>query len=118
MIRRPPRSTLFPYTTLFRSARSAHGNGARREARRAFRAHWPSRKRRAAMRTDWAATARRGPRERRSARFRRAAGLPRGRAAGATFALSARQRFAPGLRRVLGPIGIDPRVASADTVAR
>src|SRR3712207_6892048 len=24
MIRRPPRSTLFPYTTLFRSARSAH----------------------------------------------------------------------------------------------
>src|SRR3712207_8962136 len=26
MIRRPPRSTLFPYTTLFRSP-SAHGNG-------------------------------------------------------------------------------------------
>src|SRR3712207_6937982 len=26
MIRRPPRSTLFPYTTLFRSA--AHGDGA------------------------------------------------------------------------------------------
>src|SRR5471030_3408379 len=25
MIRRPPRSTLFPYTTLFRSARRAHG---------------------------------------------------------------------------------------------
>src|SRR5256885_3134015 len=25
MIRRPPRSTLFPYTTLFRSARDAHG---------------------------------------------------------------------------------------------
>src|SRR2546427_2417763 len=24
MIRRPPRSTLFPYTTLFRSARSCH----------------------------------------------------------------------------------------------
>src|SRR5688572_31690768 len=24
MIRRPPRSTLFPYTTLFRSARGAH----------------------------------------------------------------------------------------------
>src|SRR5690349_23443336 len=24
MIRRPPRSTLFPYTTLFRSARQAH----------------------------------------------------------------------------------------------
>src|SRR5260370_9383242 len=25
MIRRPPRSTLFPYTTLFRSVRSQHG---------------------------------------------------------------------------------------------
>src|SRR2546427_2261425 len=25
MIRRPPRSTLFPYTTLFRSARALHG---------------------------------------------------------------------------------------------
>src|SRR5688572_31565820 len=34
MIRRPPRSTLFPYTTLFRSRRgamgSAHGSGRRR----------------------------------------------------------------------------------------
>src|SRR3712207_8255329 len=27
MIRRPPRSTLFPYTTLFRSAPAAHGWG-------------------------------------------------------------------------------------------
>src|SRR3712207_8848498 len=27
MIRRPPRSTLFPYTTLFRSAQLAHGAG-------------------------------------------------------------------------------------------
>src|SRR2546430_12939249 len=27
MIRRPPRSTLFPYTTLFRSVRSGDGNG-------------------------------------------------------------------------------------------
>src|SRR2546427_6947811 len=26
MIRRPPRSTLFPYTTLFRSALTAHSN--------------------------------------------------------------------------------------------
>src|SRR3712207_8543266 len=26
MIRRPPRSTLFPYTTLFRSIRDANGN--------------------------------------------------------------------------------------------
>src|SRR2546422_8526234 len=33
MIRRPPRSTLFPYTTLFRSRRSAPGDagGARAE---------------------------------------------------------------------------------------
>src|SRR2546430_8901564 len=29
MIRRPPRSTLFPYTTLFRSAPGAAGAGAR-----------------------------------------------------------------------------------------
>src|SRR3712207_8336087 len=29
MIRRPPRSTLFPYTTLFRSARPARGGGRR-----------------------------------------------------------------------------------------
>src|SRR5256885_13797585 len=28
MIRRPPRSTLFPYTTLFRSQISARGRGA------------------------------------------------------------------------------------------
>src|SRR5258708_14534922 len=27
MIRRPPRSTLFPYTTLFRSTANAFGNG-------------------------------------------------------------------------------------------
>src|SRR2546423_4541937 len=27
MIRRPPRSTLFPYTTLFRSSRLQHANG-------------------------------------------------------------------------------------------
>src|SRR3989442_9127591 len=32
MIRRPPRSTLFPYTTLFRSRR-ARGKGARARAR-------------------------------------------------------------------------------------
>src|SRR2546426_6814799 len=30
MIRRPPRSTLFPYTTLFRSDRDRHPHGARR----------------------------------------------------------------------------------------
>src|SRR3712207_7142874 len=30
MIRRPPRSTLFPYTTLFRSGKSARGPSRRR----------------------------------------------------------------------------------------
>src|SRR5260221_2634147 len=34
MIRRPPRSTLFPYTTLFRSARISHTASARRSASR------------------------------------------------------------------------------------
>src|SRR5690348_17811178 len=34
MIRRPPRSTLFPYTTLFRSVR-VHGERQEREQRRA-----------------------------------------------------------------------------------
>src|SRR5689334_24385089 len=33
MIRRPPRSTLFPYTTLFRSAAHAHGPDGRLRAR-------------------------------------------------------------------------------------
>src|SRR5687767_15467931 len=39
MIRRPPRSTLFPYTTLFRSARArrvlSQARGARRRAQQA-----------------------------------------------------------------------------------
>src|SRR5687768_17722564 len=35
MIRRPPRSTLFPYTTLFRSARGQQRVGARRQPRHA-----------------------------------------------------------------------------------
>src|SRR6266496_5783804 len=34
MIRRPPRSTLFPYTTLFRSGRAAAGGAVRSRARR------------------------------------------------------------------------------------
>src|SRR3712207_8222072 len=34
MIRRPPRSTLFPYTTLFRSERVALGHPLRRERER------------------------------------------------------------------------------------
>src|SRR5260370_32765701 len=33
MIRRPPRSTLFPYTTLFRSEGVAHGQRGRRGGR-------------------------------------------------------------------------------------
>src|SRR3712207_9208413 len=40
MIRRPPRSTLFPYTTLFRSADEDHakgGNGLRRRSLRWYR---------------------------------------------------------------------------------
>src|SRR5690242_21164706 len=35
MLRRPPRSTLFPYTTLFRSARFHEESGLRAVARRA-----------------------------------------------------------------------------------
>src|SRR5438067_8090898 len=35
MMRRPPRSTLFPYTTLFRSARAAHLSADARRRRRA-----------------------------------------------------------------------------------
>src|SRR5690348_18209268 len=31
MLRRPPRSTLFPYTTLFRSQDCAHGSGGRQQ---------------------------------------------------------------------------------------
>src|SRR3712207_6999454 len=56
MIRRPPGSTLFPYTTLFRSARRAQGRrGHRRGPRRpdggaAPRAPRPRRQRRAAAR--------------------------------------------------------------------
>src|SRR3712207_8416820 len=34
MIRRPPRSTLFPYTTLFRSGRGRHRRGGRAEGLR------------------------------------------------------------------------------------
>src|SRR2546422_7875516 len=37
MIRRPPRSTLFPYTTLFRSGRGQHRRGDLRRLSRAAR---------------------------------------------------------------------------------
>src|SRR2546421_7167707 len=36
MIRRPPRSTLFPYTTLFRSGRTKNHHDARREKIRRY----------------------------------------------------------------------------------
>src|SRR5258708_11108676 len=39
MIRRPPRSTLFPYTTLFRSIRGTQGAISRRPGR--FEGHFP-----------------------------------------------------------------------------
>src|SRR2546422_7723693 len=39
MIRRPPRSTLFPYTTLFRSAQSIGGQRHARELRRLAQTH-------------------------------------------------------------------------------
>src|SRR2546429_5301825 len=42
MIRRPPRSTLFPYTTLFRS-RTADGTADRKHALRQYRLHAPAR---------------------------------------------------------------------------
>src|SRR5256885_8605613 len=44
MIRRPPRSTLFPYTTLFRSASAGGFPGAadRHRQRAAQPRHWPA----------------------------------------------------------------------------
>src|SRR5688572_32076297 len=39
MIRRPPRSTLFPYTTLFRSFRRQQGSGKARQADRCADRH-------------------------------------------------------------------------------
>src|SRR3712207_7584108 len=54
MIRRPPRSTLFPYTTLFRSS------CAPRARRRRSRATAASRVRSARRRTTWSCTGSRG----------------------------------------------------------
>src|SRR2546429_5772454 len=42
MIRRPPRSTLFPYTTLFRSQRDAAQPGGERRGARTEAAHDPA----------------------------------------------------------------------------
>ena len=44
MIRRPPRSTLFPYTTLFRSEESGFGLKDYREARRQWEREYLTRK--------------------------------------------------------------------------
>src|SRR2546430_7686052 len=62
MIRRPPRSTLFPYTTLFRSARLRGDTRLRRAraqapcggraTRRALRLHGELRRRRARTRSE------------------------------------------------------------------
>src|SRR5258708_13740679 len=41
MIRRPPRSTLFPYTTLFRSIRKQKGSHGNREEQRDDRRCYP-----------------------------------------------------------------------------
>src|SRR5256884_8201807 len=46
MIRRPPRSTLFPYTTLFRSPVGSRGRGGGRRRRRGRRGGGRSRGRR------------------------------------------------------------------------
>src|SRR2546422_5379054 len=48
MIRRPPRSTLFPYTTLFRSARRWGGSGSARGRPGGVRPHTRSPRRRGA----------------------------------------------------------------------
>src|SRR2546430_8089423 len=50
MIRRPPRSTLFPYTTLFRSRRRSRRGRAGRDVRRHLVRHRVSRARQAADR--------------------------------------------------------------------
>src|SRR2546428_4861787 len=44
MIRRPPRSTLFPYTTLFRSDRSSSPSLRRRTSGESARRSWSSRR--------------------------------------------------------------------------
>src|SRR2546426_3601638 len=49
MIRRPPRSTLFPYTTLFRSQSRAHGEDAGDDRRALGRARHPGCRRRMAQ---------------------------------------------------------------------
>src|SRR6267143_4603654 len=69
MIRRPPRSTLFPYTTLFRSARRAAYSRRRENAPRRLRRGCPPR-RRASRHTRSASSKRRAGRPSRARRCR------------------------------------------------
>src|SRR3712207_7126011 len=69
MIRRPPRSTLFPYTTLFRSAPAREPHGAAHGA--------PARGRRGAPLATARAAGRAGPARRAAAARLRGAGRPR-----------------------------------------
>src|SRR5690606_40164518 len=65
MIRRPPRSTLFPYTTLFRSRRAPRAGGPRHAALRCFTIP------RVGLRVScWRCTARTASRDRRASRWR------------------------------------------------
>src|SRR5437588_9466939 len=57
MIRRPPRSTLFPYTTLFRSGLLGVGRGASAPAPTGARARTPARRRAGARRAHGPAAA-------------------------------------------------------------
>src|SRR2546427_5937972 len=52
MIRRPPRSTLFPYTTLFRSGRVEHRDGRRASRPNRLADHRPWARRRSLVRPD------------------------------------------------------------------
>src|SRR5258708_16245486 len=52
MIRRPPRSTLFPYTTLFRSARTSTTPRRPRQASAAAPSRWTAKERRIPTRSE------------------------------------------------------------------
>src|SRR5438552_14512972 len=52
MLLRPPRSTLFPYTTLFRSGRGRGGTGGARHTRRSRPLHLPGRRLRVCRRSE------------------------------------------------------------------
>src|SRR5438874_4284216 len=68
MIRRPPRSTLFPYTTLFRSAAGRRGGRRARSLRSGLEPRGRRAKARAAARADAAGPAASG-RDRKSTRL-------------------------------------------------